>query len=189
MRSCWHRCGCCDGASLTRESVHFNQMKWHAHTHTNPNAFTRTPLHVCTSNWLHATLLIIHYHLRDVILGMLRRRVFKRILTIRMKVRLNWKRKREKRTRAATAERKIVFVEHLNASYSLNIICTGNLLPFSICWRTCWKFNRHKARTWEWRENVPFSCEKLYEWRTDKTMQCKKAVNRTSVFPNLLHRE
>ena len=76
---------------LWRET-RFILIKWNGNTHTNPHAFTRTPLHVCTSNWLHATLLIIHYHLRDVILGMLRRRVFKRILTIWMKERLNRKR-------------------------------------------------------------------------------------------------
>lgn len=41
----------------------FILIKWNGkltNTHKNPYAFTRTPLHVCTSNWLHATLLIIH---------------------------------------------------------------------------------------------------------------------------------
>lgn len=56
---------CCslngDMMHLWRHSIHFNQMKQQ----------TRTKRYVCTSNWLHATLLIIHYGDYDAIYGML----------------------------------------------------------------------------------------------------------------------
>lgn len=171
MRSCWHRCGCSDDASLTRNSVHFNQMKWQTHTHTyepariHTNAIACVHIKLIACNFINNTLPFERCYLGNASTTRIQT-YFSHLneSAVESKTRME---KMEHVQQWQKQRRKIVFVEHLNASYSLNIICTENLLPFSICWRTCWKFNRHKARTWlvhcspreRWRENVPFSCE------------------------------